>query len=100
VATSATADYATYTANAPALQLLVLTSGACWLELREGSASGPVIYEGTLVPGASHAFRAVGSIWLRLGDPARVRLSINGTPVALPAAANPFDVTVTGPTGT
>ena len=60
-----------------------------------GSPTGPVVYEGTIQPGTSQSFSAGGAAWLRLGDPAGVRLRINGSPVQLPSAANPYNVTVT-----
>ena len=91
VATSTNSAYATYTANVTSLDVSFAASGACWVELRSGSAAGPVLYEGTLPAGAAQVFHAVGSVWLRIGDPVRLKLTIDGAPVALPAASNPFD---------
>lgn len=99
IATSANSSYAAYTVNATDLDVTLVAAAPCWVELRDGTASGPVVYEGTLRPGVSQAFHAAGAIWLRLGDPGGVKLAIDGSPVALPAAPNPFDVTVTGPAG-
>jgi hypothetical protein len=41
--------------------------GPCWLLVRRGGASGPVMYEGTLQPGATIRFAA--RVWVRLGAP-------------------------------
>jgi hypothetical protein len=97
VSTSSNSDYATYTANSARLTVQLAASSPCWIELRTASANGPVIYEGTLREGVTQSFPTTGSIWLRLGDPAGVRLTINGSPLVLPAAASPFDITVNTP---
>jgi hypothetical protein len=41
--------------------------GPCWLLVRRGGASGPVMYEGTLQAGATIRFAA--RVWVRLGAP-------------------------------
>ena len=94
-ATSSTATDAIYTVTGGQLELSLSASGPCWVELRSGSPTGPVVYEGTIQPGTSQSFSAGGAAWLRMGDPAGVRLRINGSPVQLPSAANPYNVTVT-----
>jgi hypothetical protein len=99
IGTSATASYATYTVNATSLDVALLDTRACWVELRSGSAAGPVVYVGTLQPGVSQTFHVTGAIWLRLGDPAGLKITIDGAPVVLPATAEPFDLTVSGPAG-
>lgn len=99
VATSTSTAYAAYTVNATNLDVNLVAARSCWVELREGTASGPVVFEGTLQPGVSQIFHAVGAIWLRLGNPAGVKLAIDGAPVGLPTAPDPFDVMVTGPAG-
>ena len=94
-ATSTSATDAVYTITAGSLEVSVATSAPCWMELRSGSPSGPVAYEGTLPAGASRTFSAANGLWLRLGDPAGVQLRINGSAVTLPSAPNPFNITVT-----
>jgi hypothetical protein len=69
-------------------------TGTCWVELRSGSASGPILFEGDLGPGASHAFTNQSGIWLRVGYPAGVSLMLDGSPVKLPATGSPYDVSV------
>lgn len=93
-ATSSTSTDAIYTVTGGQLQLSLTASGPCWVELRSGSPTGPVVYEGTIQAGSSQDFSAGGGAWLRLGDPGGVQLRINGSPVQLPSVANPFNVTV------
>ena len=93
-ATSSTSTDAIYTVTGGQLQLSLTASGPCWVELRSGSPTGPVVYEGTIQAGSSQDFSAGGGAWLRLGDPGGVQLRINGSPVQLPPVANPFNVTV------
>lgn len=95
-ATSTTATEAVYTVTAGSVHVSLSASAPCWVELRTGSPSGPVAYEGTLPAGANQTFSAGGGLWMRLGDPAGVQVTINGAVVSLPAAANPYDITVTG----
>ena len=94
-ATSASATEAVYTVTAGSLQVSVDASAPCWVELRSGSPSGPVVYEGTLQTGASQSFSTGNGLWMRLGNPGGVQMRINGAAVNLPAASNPFNITVT-----
>jgi hypothetical protein len=56
------------------------TDGPCWLQARAGSANGKVIYEGTLAPGRELTLSR-DRVWLRLGAPANVKLTLNGRAV-------------------
>lgn len=53
----------------PKPQPLVIhaVGGDCWLLVRRGGESGPVLYEGLLQPGRTLRFRA--RVWVRLGAP-------------------------------
>jgi hypothetical protein len=97
VATAATTSYASYTVNAASVNIDLSAGRACWIELRDASRNGPLVYQGTLQPGATQAFHAVGSVWMRLGDPSGVTVTIDGSAVNLPAVSNPYDLTVTSP---
>jgi hypothetical protein len=97
VASSTGSDYAAYTVPSTALHLQLVSSSACWVQLRSGSAGGTIVYEGTLLPGAEQTFQLAGSLWLRLGNPAGMRLSVDGQALALPTVSNPFDLSVTVP---
>ncbi|MGC8512743.1 MAG: DUF4115 domain-containing protein [Acidimicrobiales bacterium] len=75
-------------------------SGPCWLEVRGGSASGPALFEATLTSGSTKSFSSPGGLWLRLGAPGSVRLSLQGSDVVLPPVGGPYDITViTSPAG-
>ena len=65
---------------------LVLTAsrGDCWVEARAGSATGAVLYAGTLANGGSLRFSRP-RIWLRLGAASNVDLEINGRPSTIPS---------------
>jgi cytoskeleton protein RodZ len=58
-----------------------------YLEVRRRSATGPVVFQGTLAPG--HAEFLVGKrFWLSIRRPAGVRFRLAGKPVSLPAHRN------------
>ena len=76
---------------------LVTSGGDCWVQVRQGSSTGRLLYQGTLHPGNPLRF-AVMPVWIRLGAPQYVRLKVNGRPIAPLSTINPVDVLV-GPTG-
>ncbi len=82
-------------AGCPVVSHLTVTAatGACWIEARRGSATGPLLAERTLAQG--EAIRLQGQhLWLRLGDPTNVQLRLNGRPLALAASVDPINVMV------
>lgn len=91
--------YADYTVAATSLDVSLVVTDSCWVEVRDGSSSGSITYEGTLKPGVSQNFQATGGLWIRLGDPSGVSMDIDGSPVQLPSDSSPFDVAVSGSTG-
>jgi hypothetical protein len=97
VATSAGATEASYEVASGPIQMELVVSGPCWVELRSGSSTGTILFEGTLEAGTVKTFQTTGPVWLRLGNPAGVQLRLDGMSIALPAAAIPFDVDVTAP---
>src|SRR5262249_25979340 len=68
------------------------TRGPCWLSVRRGSATGPVLYERMLEPG-QHASFAGARLWIRIGAPWNLDATLNGKRVQLPATLG--DVLVT-----
>jgi hypothetical protein len=54
--------------------------GACWVEARKGTASGNILYMATLAQGQTRAFTGMTSLYLRLGVPAYITISVNGAP--------------------
>ncbi len=58
-----------------------------YLEIRRGSSTGAVLYQGTLQPG--NAEFVIGKrFWLAVRRPAGVRFKLAGRPVSLPAGRN------------
>ena len=68
------------------LRFVGLAKGT-YVEVRRGSSAGPVLFQGTLRPGEKQFI--VGSrFWLSIHRPARVRFTLAGKPVSLPAHPN------------
>jgi hypothetical protein len=65
----------------PTSARLVLTAirGDSWLLVRAGSATGELLYEGTLAPGRTLRF-VRKRLWLRIGAPANLDVRLNGEP--------------------
>lgn len=91
---------ATYVVPSAPVDLSVLAVERCWVEVRSGSATGPLLFQGILGSGASKRFTDPAGVWLRLGYPAGARLNAGGSPLSIPASTDPYDVTVqTGAAG-
>ena len=58
--------------------VLYADGGDCWLRVRSRSATGKLLYEGTLQPGQTQRFVDDKRIWLQLGAPAYLQGSVNG----------------------
>lgn len=73
-------------AIAPAAISLTIsaTRGDCWVEVRAGSATGALLYAGTLASGESIRFNRK-KLWLRLGAAANVDVLVNGRPSTVPS---------------
>jgi hypothetical protein len=54
------------------------TRGRCWLSIRTGGPKGPVVYEGVLEQGKSLHFALGRSLWVRMGRPDSVDVSVGG----------------------
>lgn len=67
--------------------------GNSWLVVRRGSASGRLLYQGTLEQGQALRF-ATGRVWLNIGSPEHVAMRLNGRPVAV-GGAKPRSLIVT-----
>ena len=77
--------------------LVLRASGPCWLSIRAGSSAGPVLYEATLDAGGVLRYTLARSrprLWMRIGAPWNLELSLNGKP-ATPLARGPANVLVT-----
>ncbi|TMJ96592.1 MAG: helix-turn-helix domain-containing protein [Actinobacteria bacterium] len=64
----------------PAKARLVVTAarGDCWLRVRAGSATGPLVYEGTVQQGQTQRFVKWKRLWLQLGAPSNLNVKLNG----------------------
>jgi hypothetical protein len=72
---------------------IAATEGDSWIEVRQQNAAGKVLFSGTVKRGASRVF--VGSaFWLRLGNPAALRLRVEGKRVGRIDEAGPLDFLV------
>ena len=63
----------------PTRAVLVAARGDVWLELRSGSATGPVIYEDTLAQGQSLPVQLKsGPVWIDMGAPWNLDVHMGG----------------------
>ena len=58
--------------------VLYADGGDCWLRVRSKSATGKLLYEGTLQAGQTQRFVDDKRIWLQLGAPAYLKGTVNG----------------------
>jgi cytoskeleton protein RodZ len=94
-ASTAPAAHPTTTAALATTTVIRASRGRCWLSIRTGGATGPVVYEGVLPQGKALHFSLLHqTLWVRMGRPASLDISLGGQPVAgLPA--NPANVLLT-----
>lgn len=59
------------------------TRGDCWVEVRAGSATGTMLYAGTLPTGRTIKFSRP-KVWLRLGAASHVDVVVNGEQSTVP----------------
>jgi cytoskeletal protein RodZ len=63
----------------PTRAVLSATRGPCWLEVRQGSRSGALLYENTLQQGQTLPVRlANGPLWIDIGDPPNLDIRVGG----------------------
>ncbi len=67
--------------------------GDCWTQVRKDSATGSVLYTGTLTKGHSRKFKNK-VFWVRLGSPSMVKLVVEGTTQPPLSGLNPADYIV------
>ncbi len=72
---------------------LSATSGDCWLLVRTGGSTGPVVFEGMLHQGGAVMFRGK-VLWLRVGAPWHLAVRVDGR-VAGNLPTRPGDIVVT-----
>lgn len=59
------------------------TRGDCWLQVHRGSATGPILYQGTLERGQPQVFTGK-RLWLTLDRPENLTILLNGRARSLP----------------
>lgn len=70
--------------------------GDCWLQVRRGSSTGKLLYDGFLYQGAREDFRG-SRLWVRFGNAGNVNVTLNGDPLAgIPAGTSDVLVTPAG----
>ena len=80
---------------APAVLALSATRGPSWLLVRTGTASGPVVYEGTLARGRAMRFGLHQPLWIRIGAPWNLDAVVEGRAATPQLPANTGDVIAT-----
>jgi hypothetical protein len=71
-------------ARVPAVRLIVKAKrGNCWLEVHSGSATGRIIFQGTLERGQRHVFTG-DKLWITLDRPENLGTVLNGHSRILP----------------
>jgi cytoskeleton protein RodZ len=64
--------------------ILSAASGDCWMQVRSRSATGKLLYEGTLQSGQTQRFVDRKRLWLQLGNPVYLSARLNGKHVKVP----------------
>jgi cytoskeleton protein RodZ len=88
--------------TAPAQQrrarlVLNAVGGDCWLRVRSGSATGELLYEGTLQQGQTQRFAKWKRLWIQLGAPVYLQAKLNGDRVKnFPTSPSVVAVTAKG----
>lgn len=65
----------------PATLVVRATRGDCWVSVRVGSATGPVVYEHVLAQGGHLRFGLGKKLWVRLGAPWNADVAVRGKPL-------------------
>jgi Helix-turn-helix domain/RodZ C-terminal domain len=64
----------------PVVKTTVISAprGRCWLSIRTGGANGPIVYEGVLEQGKTLHFTLKHALWMRMGRPDNLDISLAG----------------------
>lgn len=83
--------------TAPAFTSISAARGRCWLIVRDGGPTGAVLFEGVLEQGQAKRFRVTSKLWLRMGRPDALDISVAGKTVGgLPATPSNLVLTPSG----
>jgi Helix-turn-helix domain/RodZ C-terminal domain len=75
---------------------LAADQGDCWMQVRARSASGELLYEGTLQQGQTQRFTKWKRLWIQLGAPVYLDARLNGKHVKFPTRPSIVVVTAKG----
>ena len=77
---------------------LTAAGGACWVQVRTTGPTGPIVYESTMPQGQVHAIRTHVPLYVRLGVPAYVSITVDGRGAFTPAetVSNNYKITKKG----
>jgi hypothetical protein len=76
--------------------VLAADKGDCWMQVRARSASGELLYEGTLQQGQTQRFTKWKRLWIQLGAPVYLDARLNGKHAKLPTRPSIVVVTAKG----
>ena len=79
----------------PVLTSITATRGRCWLLVRAGGPHGTVLYEGILEQSRAKRFRFATKLWLRMGRPDALEISVAGKAIGTTLPATPSDLVLT-----
>jgi cytoskeletal protein RodZ len=83
--------------TAPTFTSISAARGRCWLIVRDGGPTGAVLFEGVLEQGQAKRFRVTSKLWLRMGRPDALDISVAGKTVGgLPATPSNLVLTPSG----
>jgi cytoskeletal protein RodZ len=77
---------------------LVARRGSCWVSVHRTSATGPLLFEGTLEQGQSKRFSGK-RLWLNVGNPSNLDVRLNGKRRRLPGNGSEPVVVLASPRG-
>ncbi len=92
---SSDSQQARYQVNRPSVDLELVPSAACWVEIKSALGGGPTVFVGTLRPGSHQAVPTgptTGGVSVRLGNPGAMSVTVDGAalPVPLASSTQPF----------
>jgi hypothetical protein len=89
---ASSAGTSTYRVDASATITFRAGTGTCWVEIRQSGPYGPVLFTGDLFAGQTRDMN--GPIWVRLGNPGVIAITVNGTSISPPGmtAGEPYDL--------
>lgn len=65
----------------PQFAVVTAPNGRCWLQVRAGGPHGQLLYQGTLAPGMTKRFSVSHAVWMRMGNPLALAITVGGKAV-------------------